>query len=796
MNHQKTDHLYNIYLLLFFIVLTLPLLSLPPFFHPPDFAKTSVMRGLFPFILCIFIYQIIFKKDLSRFKEIKKAVLDKKSGIFLTFWAIVSYLGVYFLATIFSRDINVSLWDSPMRGGGFVIFLFLVLFSLLVLFTLKQKDWQKIWDYSIAVGAIVSIIAILQKFNLFSKYLAGYADRPVSTMGGPIFLSLYLVLLSFLTISFFIAKNNKLKKSFYFICLILFFGAISVAATRAAFLGLGFGFLFFVFSFPSKSKKLVKIKIALILLMALGVVGFFWLRTQPKAVQAISENKIIGNVFHRVWGAVEDLSFQKIFYSRSSGWIVGFRGLKDRPILGYGPENFSIVYDKHYDPKIPGINISDLSQGATTWWDRAHNFTLEIALTAGIPALLIYLSIFVFAFFQLQKVKKNNPGFSLISHGIQATFISYLTADFFSFDVFSTYLISFLMLAYAMFIIHTCGDEKQSVNSESKNLENRQHLGEEPFWKYLVVFFSLIVAVFFGWNYSVKPIIINRDINVIEYWQIFKKCEMAAKASEKLMDERKSILDSHLRLVYLNTLMGDCGDAVFKEEGVASYYKAVQRLEELMIIRPYYTRTWLFDVIFLYKIINGDKSISPAQKDELMKKALFSFEKAYALSPKRPPVFIAGAKTYFSMGKVDEAKRLLQECFNTYEMYPNCWWTKANINLSLGEINEGTQTIKLALEKGYYNFDDSELNNFINFYSGLSEKSQGQEKIEYYKLLVLLYGNLIKIPPPNFQQHASLAYLYAKLGQYDKAREETDIVLKLSPESKKAVDDFLRTLPE
>lgn len=800
MENQKASHLYNIYLLIFFIVLTLPLLSFPPLFHPPDFAKTSVMRGLFPFILCIFIYQIIFKKNLSRFQEIGKSIFDRKSGIFLIFWAIVLYLGIYFLATIFSVDVRMSLWDSPMRGGGFVISLFLFLFSFLVLFTLKPKDWQKIWDYSIAVGAVVSIIAILQKFNLFSKYLAGYADRPVSTMGGPIFLSLYLILLSFLTISFLIAKNGKFKKSFYFICLILFFIAISVAATRAAFLGLGIGFLFFVFFFPSKSKKIAVIKVILILLMALGVIGFFWLRTQPKAVQAISGNKIIGNVFYRIWGSVEDLSPQKIFASRAPGWIVGSRGLKDRPILGYGPENFSIIYDKYYDPAVPGISISDPSQGITTWWDRAHNFALEIALTQGIPALLVYLSIFIIAFWKLRKIKKNNPDFSVISHGIQATFISYLTADFFGFDVFSTYLILFLVLAYAMFIIHECGDKNQFSDPGNKNTENRQYSNEEPLWKYFVLFFSFIIAVVFCWNYSVKPLIINRDINVIEYWQITGKCEMASQASEKLLDKWKSILDSHLRLVYINTQIGDCGQEIFKKDGAVAYYKAKQRLEELMKIRPYYTRTWLFHMIFVYNIISKDKSISSSQKDELMNEALTSFKKAYELSPKRQPVFIAGAKTYFSMGKTDEAKRLLDECFKADETYPNCYWTKANINLASGELEEGTETIKYALEKGYYDSNDSELNNFINYYSQLSDKATGKKKIEYYNLLVMLYKNLISIPAPfgktpDFQPHASLAFIYKELGQYSKAREEADIVLKLSPESKQVVEEFLKTLP-
>ena len=66
---------------------------------------------------------------------------------------------------------------------------------------------------------------------------------------------------------------------------------------------------------------------------------------------------------------------------------------------------------------------------------------------------------------------------------------------------------------------------------------------------------------------------------------------------------------------------------------------------------------------------------------------------------------------------------------------------------------------------------------------------------KYYEILKDLYIEQIKLRPGNFQTHASLAYAYSVLGEYDKAREQAAMVLELSPESKDNVKAFLDSLP-
>ena len=45
----------------------------------------------------------------------------------------------------------------------------------------------------------------------------------------------------------------------------------------------------------------------------------------------------------------------------------GREGFLERPVLGWGPENYNLVFDKYYNPKL---------YPAENWFDHAHNIFL------------------------------------------------------------------------------------------------------------------------------------------------------------------------------------------------------------------------------------------------------------------------------------------------------------------------------------------------------------------------------------------------------------------------------------
>ena len=328
------NRFYWFYLVGFFLILALPLLNLPPWFSPPDWGKTIVFRIVLSILIFIFLWQFILRRK----------VMEVRLPSFPIFWLLAALFIIYLLATVFSLDPNFSFWGSPYRSGGFLNFAFYIIFAILAFLIIRQKDWQKVWDFALVIGILVSIIAIFQQFGLISKIFIPFEARPPSTVGGPIFLAIYLLLLSFLTLSFGL-KQAGLKKLFYFLSFLLFiFVIVFITQTRAAFIGLVIGFLWFFFAYP---KKLILFKVLAGVLLILGVFGLYFLKSHPEVYS--TQGDIVRYTINRI------LSIPQGDESRISAWKVSLEAIEDRSILGYGPENFSIGFDKYYNPSLPQI---------------------------------------------------------------------------------------------------------------------------------------------------------------------------------------------------------------------------------------------------------------------------------------------------------------------------------------------------------------------------------------------------------------------------------------------------------
>ncbi|KPJ56660.1 hypothetical protein AMJ49_04320 [Parcubacteria bacterium DG_74_2] len=762
---DKDSKIKWFYLIGFFLILALPLLNIPPWFSPPDWGKTIMFRIIFSVMLFVFACNTLSGGAKLR----KPAELSSPVKKSLSFWLLISLLGIFFLATVFSLDSHFSLWGYPYRGGGFVNFAFYIFFAILAFIILQKKDWQKIWDFTFLIGILVSLIAISQKLGFFSDILISSSWRPCSTTGAPSFLAIYLLLLFFLALTFGIQKTSK-KSLFYFFCSGLFLFVIFLTATRAAFLGLFIGFLFFIFFYPRK--KTAKLKILLGIILISGILGAYWLNSQPQTIQSLKENKIFGPGFERAWSAIQplldiqDISFSKIVgQSRFSGWKVAWQAVKQRPILGYGPENFSIGFDKYYNPAIPGITESIGYAGG--WWDRAHNFVFEIGVCAGIPALIIYLLLFAVLFWQLQKLKLKNPSESVVYHGIQATFLAYLTANFFSFDSYSSYIISFLLIAYSLHLI---------IKKAPSNAENI-HVNSRRYSRYFasILFIGLI---WFIYVYNIKPLHINKEIK-LALWELrAKNCAQSLAVMDNILPQH-SIIDSYVRLEYIEIINQCIKKEQNKNKQLEMIQKATQALKENIEIQPNYTRSWWFLGVYTNYLIDI------ADKKELKQEANYYFEKANSLSPKRQEILRDWAKTHILTEEYEKTKQKSQECIEIKSDFRECWWLKALSQIYLGEIKQGKESLKIAQDQGYA----------LESYESLSQLLSAYIKIESYPDLIEIYPKIIKFEPENFQYWASLAVCYKAVGDYENARKAAQKVIELSPESKSNVEAFLKSLP-
>ncbi len=115
-------------------------------------------------------------------------------------------------------------------------------------------------------------------------------------------------------------------------------------------------------------------------------------------------------------------------------WGSALAGFMEKPILGWGAENFPYVFDKYYNAN---------HFGKETWFDRTHNILLEYLVAGGIILLLSYLLIFFFYFKYLFKIKGRGLEWNLFL----VVPLVYLIQGLTLFETLPIYISLFLFLA-------------------------------------------------------------------------------------------------------------------------------------------------------------------------------------------------------------------------------------------------------------------------------------------------------------------------------------------------------------
>ncbi len=123
--------------------------------------------------------------------------------------------------------------------------------------------------------------------------------------------------------------------------------------------------------------------------------------------------------------------------SRFIIWNMALKGAADRPIAGWGQENFNFVFNKYYDPAM---------YSQEQWFDRAHNEFLDWLIAGGVPAMLLYISFFLLAVWAIIRAEP-------LSVAEKAALLGLLTAyvfnNLFVFDNLISLVYFYTILAFA-----------------------------------------------------------------------------------------------------------------------------------------------------------------------------------------------------------------------------------------------------------------------------------------------------------------------------------------------------------
>jgi tetratricopeptide (TPR) repeat protein len=172
-------------------------------------------------------------------------------------------------------------------------------------------------------------------------------------------------------------------------------------------------------------------------------------------------------------------------------------------------------------------------------------------------------------------------------------------------------------------------------------------------------------------------------------------------------------------------------------------------------------------------------------KDNLIKQAYTYLDKALELAPKHHEIYVQQIKVAITAKDYQAAERYAKNCIALNPNLSECHFYLGLVNIYTNNKDEAQNNLQIAA-KGYSIYSKESLEQLSNAYGFVKD----------YQNLVVIYESLVGQFPQIAQYHSSFAFFYKEVGRYKEARGEALKVLELSPESKKNVEDFLKTLPQ
>lgn len=423
-------------------------------------------------------------------------------------------VAIFALAALITAFVGVnptqSIWSNFERGDGAFQFIHYAFFFILLVFLFPdKKSFERVLLTQIFVSIPISLYALAQAVvDSQNSFFIAISSRVSGTLGNPSYLAVYLLINALIITYFLISYRKEIIERFTLFLLIIpgvaslitilcafgpkvagvneavgnFLGqfliwyVVAVGAlfglsriiskqifqtailaitlvfelyillktgTRGVFLALLLGLIVLcVINLIINKNRNIRLLLVAGLIVLVGLPALFFATHNASTWKDVP-------VFNRL---IDFESAKKDIQPRIWTWSSALSGVSERPITGWGQENFPYTFDKYYNPGHYGIE---------SFFDRTHNIFLEYLISGGIILFLPWISIFVIYYLRLRRRPKNFWYSILFIMPIM-----YLIQGFFLFDTLPIFIVLFLFLA--LFIINEEGQHTLPALNETK----------------------------------------------------------------------------------------------------------------------------------------------------------------------------------------------------------------------------------------------------------------------------------------------------------------------------------------
>ncbi len=412
--------------------------ALVPFIFFPlgkdsDFFYAPKVYGLV-FLAAMFLFTLILSG-----KNIRSLIKFDLINLFLLFYVLLLIISLFF-----AHDIKMAIMGRKYRVEGLI-----TLLSYFLLFLAARTmagPGRKVLMGVTVSATILSLYGIAQfyGFDPFPRdFIRESWKVSMATFGNPNFFGSYLVLVIPVVLHHAITNRQAISG----ICCAVMIYALVCTLSRGAWIGIGVAIATYVFMNLSFYGNFSKDRRRIIYALLLTVLAVFIF------------NMTTGNIFSsRLHSIAKDArevikSDQKVTEKtiNSSGatesglarfyiWAKVIELIKERPWTGYGIENLLEPFGQKFGNEAVSQR---LGYGKVTRPpDKAHNEYLNIAVTTGIPSLLIYLVFIGLVLKRGWNKMRQSPAYL----PFVAAILGYLTQAFFNISVASVAYIFWVFL--------------------------------------------------------------------------------------------------------------------------------------------------------------------------------------------------------------------------------------------------------------------------------------------------------------------------------------------------------------
>jgi tetratricopeptide (TPR) repeat protein len=800
-------------------ILFLPLLVDYSFYSPHIFLKSMLFRVTVQVMALLYvILAVISPEHRPRFTRISCALMAYFSAIILSSLPGVSASSWY------------SWWGDFGRMNGVFAQLHLLIYLLILTQTLKRdREWLTLFTASLFAAVLMGATGLIQSMGL-DETLRSVAQEPRSkgAIGNANFFASYMMLNIFLAAYFLVRKDRKdvypyIAKIWLFLLILLdLFLVIRDVVTGNQFLANALGMApIALFAFLLHGIALIWFFLRRTTWAGTGFLIFlcpyylFWMiQSQTRgtllglagSLALFSIFYLFGNAGRKMkWVAgllilfVATLPFF-LRYNRNSDWIhshatlsrlantsleesrflawkAATDGIFDRPLFGWGPENYRSAFDLH----APAGLFSRYEPNQ--WFDRAHNQILDIGATTGLLGLGTYLVfyILVFIFLISHWFRTNDPANSLL---LAVLLMAYLIQGLVTFDTINTDVILFLVLAY---IVYLSGNAKPSVPERSMT-QTRTPITWRGY---------LIIASATGILVSANIYTVHRPCksNLLLQSAIDRQKALSRQSPTTLEEIQNEIPGSfQAAAAYRTTGRYEVREAFAGyARGLANTpevplnirfqiaRKALDLLEESIREEPLSMRHALYFAMIFGGVRQVIADSDPVLAGLMTERNLLLLQKMEHLAPTRPQVLLEQAQSLVSLNRLDDAITVMEKVialnFENKEPYIDL----VVLYILTGRFSEAERQWQ-KIKSLSFQLTESDYERIIGLYAAR----------KHYADVIALYREQLRATPDDPILLARLANAYRESGDMNSARQSAFKAATLSPQLIPELQDLLR----